>query len=158
MFYYQISTVYSLLITCSVSLIQQNITRFHATIALFIASSPVSIYFLVYSVRAFWGEHRLDEVLGKKNHLNRGLVFFAAGIWISIVIYISLGSTKGHFTQESCSTITARGVLEIGGVINAPSVVIAVIAALSWFVSIMLVRKEIWPPGERYRPKFVTVW
>ena len=86
-FYYQISTVYTLLITCSVSLFQENITRFHASVATFIASSPVSVYFLVYSVRAFWGEHRLDAVLGKKKYINRGMVFFAAAIWISIVVY-----------------------------------------------------------------------
>ena len=157
-FYYQMSAVYSLLITCSISLIRRSITRFHATIAIFIASSPVSIYFLIYSIRAFWGEHRLDEVLGKKKYLNRGLVFFAAGIWTSIVTYTSLGLTRGHFTQESCFAVTEQEILAKGGVIDAPPAVIAAIAALSWIISIVLARKEIWSPGERYRPKFVTVW
>ena len=147
-FYYQMSAVYSLLITCSISLIRRSITRFYATIAIFIASSPVSIYFLVYLIRAFWDEHRLDEVLGKKNHLNRGLVFFAAGIWISIVIYTSLGSAQGHFTQESCHSWTEQEVFRYGGFLNIPSITLTPIAALSWIISIVLARKEIWPPGE----------
>ena len=159
-FYYQMSTIYALLITCSVSLIQENITRFHTTVAVTIVSSPVSIYFLVYSIRAFWGEHRLDAVLGKKKYLNRGMVFFAAGIWISIVVYTSLGSTRSHFTQESCSIET------LGEVFAATALgsegmnlqMLVIIAAPLWLISIVLARKEIWPPGERYRPKFVTVW
>jgi len=156
-FYYQISTIYALLITCSISIIQANITRLHATIALAIASSPVSIYFLVYSIRAFWGRHRLDTVLGKKNYLNRGLIFLATGIWISILTYTSLRSTQGRFTQGSCRTRTAQEVL-LRGLIGAPSVVISALAIISWSISIVLARKEIWPPGERYRPKVSTVW
>ena len=157
-FYYQMSTVYAILITCSVSLIQRNITRFHATIAACIASSPVSIYFLVYSIRAFWGEHRLDAVLGKKKYLNRGLVFLAAGIWISIVVYTSPGLAQGRFTQGSCTTVTAQEMFGTEGLINPAAVIIAALAVLSWPVSIVLARKEIWPPGERYRPRFVAVW
>ena len=156
-FYYQMSTVYALLITCSVSLFQGNITRPHATIAIFIASSPVSIYFLVYSIRAFWAGHRLDAVLGKENYLNRGLVFFAMGIWTSIVVYTSLGSTLLRFSQGSCSTVTAQEVFGIEGFVG-PSSIIGAVAVLSWPVCIIVARKEIWPPGERYRPKFVTVW
>ena len=167
-FYYQISTVYTLLITCSVSLFQENITRFHASVATFIASSPVSVYFLVYSVRAFWGEHRLDAVLGKKKYINRGMVFFAAAIWISIVVYTLLGSEHNRFTQRSCDTRTMQEIFFLV-VLNprtlgpewlfiSPWFILTIIAAFSWFVSIVLARKEIWPPGERYRPKFVTVW
>jgi len=158
-FYYQMSTVYALLITCSVSLVQENITRPHATIAIFIAFSPVSFYFLVYSIRAFWGEHRLDSVLGKKKYLNRGLVFFAAGVWISIVVYTSLASTRRHFTQGSCETVTAQEIM-LGslGLNYFPSIITVPITVILWFISILLARKEIWPPGERFRPKFTTVW
>jgi hypothetical protein len=151
-FYYQISTVYALLITCSVSLFQENITRFHATIAIFIASSPVS------SIRAFWGEHRLGTVLGRKEYLNRGLVFLAVGIWISIVVYTSLKSTQNRFAQGSCKVATAQETLGRQGFGGAPAIVIAAIAMVSWLISIVLARKEIWPPGERYWPKFITAW
>ena len=167
-FYYQMSTVYALLITCSVSLFQENITRFHATVAIFIVSSPVSFYFLFYSIRAFWGEHRLDAVLGKKKYLNRGMIFFAAAIWITIIVYTSLKSTQSYFAQRSCDTRTMQEIFVLV-VLNpralgpdwlflSPWFILAIIAAFSWLISIVLARNEIWPPGERYRPKFVTVW
>ncbi|KAF9782943.1 hypothetical protein BJ322DRAFT_1073515 [Thelephora terrestris] len=157
-FYYQISNVYAILVTCSISLFQTNISRLHATIATFTASSPVSVYFLFYSIRAFWGEHRLSTVLGKQNHLNRGLVFFALGIWIAIVVYTSLasGSTRSRFAQESCKTITTQEVFLSRGFNGAPYI-IAAMAAPSWLVSVVLARREIWPRGEGYRPKFTTV-
>jgi hypothetical protein len=157
-FYFQMSTVYALLITCSVSLFQENITRPHTIIVILITSSPVSFCFLVYSIRAFWGEHRLDTVLGKKNHLNRGLVFFAVGIWFSIVVYASLGSTRNYFAQGSCKAEMAPELLGqrwFSGVVSAAA---AAIATVSWLISIVLAREEIWPPGGRYRPKFITVW
>ena len=159
-FYYQMSNVYAILITCSVSLFQQtpSITRLHTTIAIFIASSPVSIYFLVYSIRGFWGEHRLDMILGKRNYLNRGLVFLAAGIWIGIVVYTSLNSKEDRFAQASCMTLTTQQVFVMQGLSVFPPLCIAMVAVLSWVISIVLARKEIWPPGEQYRPKIVTVW
>lgn len=156
-FYYQLSTVYALLITCSVSLFQGNLTHLHATIAITITASPVSLCFLVYSIRAFWGEHRLDTVLGKENYLNRGLVFFATGIWISIVVYTSLESTRHHFAQGSCKIITEREVFYRNWITD-PTFILAVIAAFFWVTSIVVARKDIWPSGERYRPKFATVW
>ena len=167
-FYYQMSNIYALLITCTVSLFQRSIARFHAGVAISIALSPVSLYFLLYSIKAFWGEHRLEAVLGKKEYLNRGLVFFAVASWIAIVVYTSLESTKDNFTQKSCLSgtvqeVSLRGVLNPGEIgllwffLN-PGIFLGIIAALSWFVAIALRRKEIWPSGERYRPKFVTVW
>ena len=167
-FYYQMSTVYALLITCSVSLFQQNITRFHATVATSIAMSPVSIYLLVYSIKAFWGKHRPDEVLGKTKYLNRGLVFFAVATWIAIVVYTSLESTKDRFAQKSCFSGTVQRVSfldvlnpkEIGLLFFflSPELSLGTIMTFSWFIAIVLARKEIWPPGERYQPNFATVW
>ena len=135
-----------------------NITRLHATVAIFIASSPVSIYFLVYSIRAFWGEHRLDAVLGKKEYLNRGLVFLATGIWTSIVVYTLLKSTREHFSQGSCEFITAQEELGYEGFLAPQSMALEGVAVLSWPIMIVLARKEIWPPGERYKPKVAIVW
>jgi len=162
------STVYALLVTCTVSLFRQNVTRFHASVASTIALSPVSFYFLFYSIKAFWGEHRLDTVLGKKKYLNRGMVFFAVAMWFSIIVYTSMESKKNNFTQKSCRSSTMQELflrvtlnpLEIGLVLIllSPWFVLTIIATFLWFISIVLVRKEIWPPGEQYRPKFVTVW
>lgn len=155
-FYYQILNVYALLITCLVPLFRGNITRLHASVATFLATSPVLIYFLVYSIRAFWGQHRLDTVLGRERYLNRGLVFFAAGMWIYILIFTSLGSTRDYFAQGSCYTATPQETL-----VYTPIYVLMFTGGISvwlWPVSIVVARKEIWPPGESYKPKFATVW
>ena len=85
----------------------------------------------------------------KENYLNRGLVFLAVGIWIPIAIYTSLRSTGGRFTQGSCMIKTTQRVLALQGFIGAPSIVLSTLAVISWSVSIVLARKEIWPPGER---------
>ena len=153
------STVYALLITCSISLYQGNVTKLHAMIAIFIALSPASIYFLIYSIRAFWGEHRLEGVLGKRKYLNRGMIFFAVGIWIAIFVYTSW-KWKG-LAQASCEEEIIWWMYcgPYYWFICDPWVGIApTTVALLWLVSILSARKEIWPPGERYLPKFVTVW
>ena len=163
-FYYQLSTVYALLITCIPSLYQGNVTQPHATVAIAIVSSPVSICFLVYSIRAFWDEHRLEEVLGKRKYLNRGLVFIAVGIWAIIFVYTRKPTGK-PLAQASCGTITLHRVLRFGVIhtgeywyIWNPWMVVIAVAVPLWLISILSARKEIWPPGERYRPKFVMVW
>lgn len=153
-FYYQMSTVYALLITCITSLAQKEITQPHATTAILIISSPVSVYFLVYSIRAFWSKHRLDEVLGKKERLNRGLVLTAVGAWVAICVY-TRPAMSDRFFQASCDPTSISDVLSAGFI---GSSLVAAVAALSWLISIFLARKEIWPPGERYRPRFATVW
>ena len=166
-FYCQISIVYALLVTCAASLFQQNITRFHATVAATIASSPVSFYFLFYSIEAFWYNHRLDTVLGKEKYLNRGMVFFAAGMWTSIVVYTSLDSTQNNFTQSSCETETVQEIFvrvvinpqELGfGLLISPWFLFTIAALFSWLISIWRARKDIWPPGGRSWLKFRTVW
>jgi len=121
--------------------------------------SPSTFWFIPLGLSgAITGSTRFLEEKTRKNYLNRGLVFFAAGMWISIAIYTSLKSTRARFTQGSCRTKTAQEVLVLQGLVGAPSVVISVVAMISWIISIVLARKEIWPPGERYRPKFSTVW
>ena len=64
---------------------------------------------------------------------------------------------RDRFTQGTCPVTTAQEMLGLQGLFG-PSTIIAAIAAISWVISIVLARKEIWPPGERYRPKFATVW
>ena len=157
-FYYQISTVYAILISCCASLFQGNITQPHASIAIAIASSPVSIYFLVYSLRAFWGEHRLDTVLGRRNYINRGLVFLAVGIWTFALVYTL---RKPSFAQAGCHRSRVDGVDDSNIVEFMFGIVFLYGTAAFpafWLVCIILARKEIWPPGERYRPKVFTVW
>jgi hypothetical protein len=156
-FYYQILNSYVLLITCAASIFQRDITRLHASVAIFLATSPVLIYFLVYSIRAFWGQHQLDNVLGKEHYLNRGLVFFAVGMWICILAFTSLDSTRAHFVMGICYYVLTVPDM-FGGAIMYFLLFTAGTTVGLWPVSIVVARKEIWPPGEGYRPKFATVW
>lgn len=155
-FYYQIFTIYALLIACSASLIRADITPLYASISIPMAFPPVLAYFLVYSIRAFRGEHRLSEVLGKKDYINRGMVFFAVGIWVTIVAYISLGLAKDRFAQGSCQILTTPGAFLNEGFNNVPSTAV-VIAVVSWLAPIALAVK-ICLSKDRREPKFATVW
>ncbi|KDQ56781.1 hypothetical protein JAAARDRAFT_301158 [Jaapia argillacea MUCL 33604] len=65
-FYAQLLSVYSLFVTIVISIINQNLTRLHATIALVAAGSPLSIYMIVYALRTMlWGSTRMDPVYAR---------------------------------------------------------------------------------------------
>jgi hypothetical protein len=149
-FYCQLSTVYALLITCAVSTVRQDPTRVHATIAIFIAAPPVSIYFFAYSARAFWGGHWIDSVLGRRKYINRGLVFLAVPVWLAMVILTTVPSTAGRFSQASCLGFTVQEVFIGKGIakgysalLDGPTIVLCPTAAIAWAVTIVKVRKEI---------------
>ena len=166
--FHQMSTVYVLLVACSLFLFQENITCFHTTAVISIALSPVSFSLLFYSINAFWGEHRLDAVLGKETYLNRGIVSIAAAVWPSIVVYTSLELTRNRFVQSFCDTRTMLELfvlvvlnpraLGLKWLFLSPWFSLTTVAEVSWFVSILLASTEIWPSGERYQQKFDTEW
>ncbi|KAF9781525.1 hypothetical protein BJ322DRAFT_1076724 [Thelephora terrestris] len=163
---------YSLLLTCGVSLIRGELTRYHAIVLISIVCSPVNVYFTGYSIRAFWGSHRLDAVLGKKQYLRRALVFFSLAVWITILVYAYLPRKYTKFTQDSCRWDTVAENFFLGSpfvwaVALARSksfgdlvafLALPVIVIVAWVFAIVRKRKEIWPPGELYRPRFGRVW
>lgn len=171
-FWSQSLITYSLLITCTTSLFQGSLTRFHAIILVSLVCSPVNVYFAGYSIRAFWSSHRLDAALGKKQYARRAMVLFSVGVWIAILIYAYLPDNRAKFAQDSCrgSTI-AEGIF-----LGAPFVfawalaatgsagvlvlflMIPILVVVAWIAVIIRRRKEIWPPGEPYRPRFGKVW
>ena len=173
-FWSQTLITYSLLITCATSLLQGNLTRFHSIILISIVCSPVNVYFSGYSIRAFWSSHRLDPVLGKKQYARRGLVFLSIGIWTAILVYAYLPQNHTKFAQDTCrGSSIAEGVFLGAPIIAAVALAIAgptgifvlflsllipVLAAVAWVVAIIRRRKEIWPPGEPWRPRFGKVW
>ena len=166
---------YSLLISCVISLIRGDLTRFHAIIVVFIVCSPVNVYFTGYSIRAFWSTtHRLDAVLGKTHYVRRALVFFSVASWIPILVDIYLPHSFTMFSQESCRgqsyaerwflgtplilgfTLAADGP---GGVwVLLMFLAIPILVAIAWIVAIGLKRREIWPPGQPHKPRFGKVW
>ena len=172
-FYSQILTIYSLLLTCLISIIRGDLTRFHALVVLALVLSPITVYFVAYSIRSFWsGQHRLESLLGRTRYLRRFLVLLAGGIWLGILIYAYLPKGADRFAQASCK---GRSVMDAFYLI-VPFLYIAVFAEFgviypaviftlafvlmiaTWIVAIFLRKNEIWPPGEPYRPRFLKVW
>ena len=172
-FFSQILTVYSLLLTCIIAIIRSDLTRFHAFVVLALVLSPVTVYFVAYSIRSFWStKHRLDNLLGRSNYLRRALVLAAAVAWLAIFIFAYLPNANERFSQASCKGrsvmesfylivpfIYMQAFVELG--IAFPVVLFVlpiVLLIIAWIVAIFLRRKEIWPPGEPYRPRFLKVW
>ena len=171
-FWSQSLITYSLLITCATSLFQGNLTRFHAIILVSLVCSPVNIYFTGYSIRAFWSSHRLDTALGRKQYGRRAMVLLSVGIWIAILVYAYLPERYTKFAQDSCRGSTIAESFFLGapfvfayilpvegraGVLVA-FLMIPILVIVTWVIIIVRRRKEIWPPGEPYRPRFGKVW
>lgn len=101
------------------------------------------------------------------------MVFFSVGVWIAILVYAYLPHHLTKFSQDACRKTSVAEVFFLGApfifvwaaattpgaagifvlLIIAPVLVIA-----AWVFAIIYKRKEIWPPGERYRPRFGKVW
>ena len=173
-FWSQILTIYSLLITCLISTSRGELTRFHALVVLALALSPITVYFVAYAIRSFWsGNHRLEGLLGRTRYLRRFIVLLAGAGWFSMFIYAYLPKDEDRFAQAGCK---GRSVMDnfylivpflyIEAALQDPSwsftlaLFVLPLAALvaAWIAGIYLRRKEIWPPGEPYRPRFAKVW
>lgn len=172
-FWSQILTIYSLLLTCLISIIRGDLTRFHALVVLALVLSPITAYFIGYSIRSFWStKHRLESLLGPSHHLRRFIVLFAAVSWLAIFIYTYLPRGVEHFAQASCKgrSVTEGFYLTVpflyiqfyaGIGIIYPALLFAfpfVIMIVAWITAILRRREEIWPPGEPYRPRIIKVW
>jgi hypothetical protein len=170
-FWSQILTIYSLLFTCFISTARGDLTRFHALVVLALVLSPITLYFVAYSIRSFWSkEHRLESLLGRTRYLRRFIVLAAGASWLGIFIYAYLPKGVDHFAQASCKgrTVTESFYLIVPflyliayasdgyPVVFFALPVILMIAA--WVVAILRKKTEIWPPGEPYRLRFVKVW
>lgn len=172
-FYSQILTIYSLLLTCVVAVVRGELSRFHALVVLALVLSPITVYFVTYSIRSFWSDHhRLESLLGRTRYLRRFLVLLAGAAWLAIFIYAYLPKNGDRFAQASCK---GRSVMDtfylivplvyivvfgqFGIVYPVVLFVLPIVAMIvTWVTAILLRRKEIWPPGEPYRPRFVKVW
>lgn len=171
-FWSQILTVYSLLITCGVTIIQRQLTRIHAIIATALAGSPLSLYIAIYAIRSVWGDaNRLTPALGPGHVIPRIIVLSALLIWIGLVVYIMLPTHLSYFTQFSCDQQDDSGLIKY--FFFLPIVLFAnhftlvrqwivtlpiQIAIIAWTIAILLRRSEIWPKGKRHSPRFWKVW
>ncbi|KAF9788064.1 hypothetical protein BJ322DRAFT_1046832 [Thelephora terrestris] len=167
-FWSQVLTIYSLILTAGIAIVLGELTKFHAVTVSVIVASPLTIYFVVYSIRASWGGiHRLENVLGRKHLFRRLFILLAAAIWIAFTIYPYLQRNASHFAQTSCRTqplllsfflLTpiSVGIMErhrfpwLGPVIAGPFLLIV----LAWVIAIIRKRRIIWPSREPYRFNF----
>lgn len=173
-FWSQALITYSLLITCGISLVRGELTRYHSIILISIVCSPVNVYFAGYSIRAFWSTHRLEAVLGKKQYGRRIMVFLSVAVWIAILVYAYLPQGHTKFSQDTCRGsslaelvfLLAPIVAAVGLALNGAAgifvlfmvLAIPIFIVIAWIVAIIRRRKEIWPPGKPYRPRFAKVW
>ena len=173
-FWSQTLITYSLLITCGISLLKRQLTRFHSIVLLSIVCSPVNVYFTGYAIRAFWSTHHLDGVLGKKQYVQRAMTFFSVAVWIAILVYAYLPQRHTEFIQDSCHGETLAEAFFLGtpfvyawvlatagkaGILLLFSfLAIPILIAFAWVVAIIRRRDKIWPPGRPYRPRFGKVW
>lgn len=172
-FWSQILTIYSLLLTCLISIIRSVLTRYHALVVLALVLSPITAYFIGYSIRSFWStRHRLENLLGRSHYLRRIVVLFAGASWLAILIYAYLPRGVEHFAQASCKgrsvtdgfylTVPFLYIQAYAGIgIVYPALAFAlpfVVMTAAWVTAILRRRKEIWPPGEPYRPRIIKVW
>ena len=137
-----------------------------------IVCSPVNIYFLGYSIRAFWGSHQLDAVLGRKQYARRAMVFFAMSVWTAILVYAYLPQKYTKFSQASCHRTSAAEDFFLGAPIFyalflmdlrgpvASFLILLILTCIiiAWIIAIIRERKEIWPSDQPWRPRFCKVW
>lgn len=179
-FWSQILSVYSLLITCGVSVSRGDLTHFHAAIAVVLSGSPLTAYLFGYAIVSFWyHKHRLNVIVGEGRLFIRLLIILAGLIWISLFVYILADKRLTHFAQASCakegndvvgylyvlplvllylfarfgSNIPAISRLVLGVVFGIIGFTVA-----SWIVAIILQRRMIWRDGERWSPRFGRTW
>jgi len=172
-FWSQILTVYSLLLTCLVSIFRRDLTRFHALVVLALVFSPITIYFVAYSIRPFrHDQNQLGYLLGRSCYLRRSIVLLAGATWLSIFIYAYLPNSSEHFAQASCK---GRSVMDayylivpflyISSSLNVgtafPVVLFIlpfVIMIAAWIIAILRRKDEIWSPDEPDRFPLVKAW
>jgi hypothetical protein len=161
--------VYALLLTCAWSLIRHQLTRIHAILAIATAGSPLTVCIFLYALRSIWeSDHRLSQAVGRRKIIPRCIVLAAMGFWIALFIYLTLPSHVSDFQQESCEennhVVKFFFALPLVIFVDMPAWIQGLAAlpflltTLAWFVGILLRRREIWPEGDLFRPRFRTVW
>ena len=171
----QILAMYSLLITCGISIFLRKLTGIHAIMTTMIAGSPLSVYIIIYAIRSVWGDaNRLNPVLGPRHVIPRTLVLTALLLWGGLVVYIIWPSNIPHFAQLSWErygqqndqimikhfyfspiVLIVKANTSFGRLILTPPIQST---ALVLFIAILRRRREIWPRGEKYSPRFYRVW
>ncbi|KAI0080981.1 hypothetical protein K474DRAFT_1657161 [Panus rudis PR-1116 ss-1] len=167
-FWSQVITIYSFLLTCILSIKLKTITRYHALLAVTLGFSPLSLFLVIYAIISFfYKKHRLNMLIGDKHNTNRFLLILAGVMWLGALIYSIMPAHYHHFAQYSCEEVEGpKGIILLAPFILARTgpffgVLIAlpmVLVSVSWVVALLLQRKTIWPPGQKFSPHFARAW
>lgn len=172
-FYSQLLTVYSFMLTATISIRNGNLTRLHATFAQYSVASPLSLYILIYAIRSVFARkknknHRMAEVFGKGQVLNRALVIAMFPFWITLTVFIALPSQRHRFSQLACDWRSSQAGLgffyynpfsiasEWWKVVASVSPLVILI--LFWTIGIWLQRKIIWKHDRTRKLPLARMW
>ncbi|KAK7001451.1 hypothetical protein R3P38DRAFT_1795951 [Favolaschia claudopus] len=100
----QLLTVYSLLISGIIAIMNSNLSRFHSQMTTFLVMSPLSSTLVVYAILGTCGRpHRLDNILsGRREHLlPQILVLVYAALSLAILIFTGTAG-PAHFSPNPC--------------------------------------------------------
>jgi hypothetical protein len=118
----------------------------------------------------------MAATVGRGRIIPRTIVLTALGLWIALAAYTLLPTHLSRFSQRSCAhSPVFTGVDIAKDFFLLPVILFIVLGSLSpwvpvivllpvqltivaWVVCIVRRRKDIWPRGERYRPRFRAVW
>jgi len=168
----QLLTMYSLLLTCAISVSQKNLSRLYALLAVVIAGSPLSLYLIMYAIISFWYQrHRLRCIFGEGQLIPRMLVIIAGCLWVSLLTFSMVLSDRAHFAQRSCDELYGsmgaiyiipflffHDAFNVNAGLGMLLVLPLIITGVAWVIALTIQRKAIWPPGEKWSPHFGRMW
>ncbi|KAJ6476400.1 hypothetical protein C8R45DRAFT_1159245 [Mycena sanguinolenta] len=108
----QLLTVYSLLTSAMIAIYTKGLTRFHASMTLFLILSPLSFALGVYAILGFLRQpHRLDSILSsRREHFLPRLAVIAFWLFaIAAVLITSISRDKNFTPPAPCDTVLDKG-------------------------------------------------
>ncbi|KAJ7730906.1 hypothetical protein DFH07DRAFT_969025 [Mycena maculata] len=97
----QLLNGYSLIMAAIIAISKHTLTKMHSIIALTLATSPLSIYLLIYVFRSFFRRHtHLNGVFRKGKYLNRAIVILMFPLWVSVLAFTTLPTSVWPFNKQ----------------------------------------------------------
>jgi uncharacterized membrane protein len=162
-------TMYSILIAALISVFQNDLTKYHAIMAIQIVGSPLMFYMTIYAVRSLLGhKHRMDKLMQTRKRAYCGFAIGTVVIWMACVIYTLSTVNRDKFSQPECHSEAKRMLFQIAfmlrgikklPVAGAAFITTTALTIVAFFVAIWIRRHELWyHTGSRKNPSVVFVW
>jgi hypothetical protein len=163
-------TTYAILIGAFISVLKDQLTKFHAMVAIQIVGSPLLFYMAIYAIRTFFGnKHRLDVLMGKGNIGYSVVAVTTLVIWIACVFFTLLPNDKRHFAQFNCQSKAKEMflrpftvpyyVIEELPIAGGVTVALWILTIAGWTLAVWLRYRELWyRTGTRKFPGVMAIW